>query len=244
MEAYITHLHTIYDKHRVLHRVTKLEDQTLETNDRAKLQSLYSKFNALDLERIWYMKRAETLCKYRITFTYEWPPTLAKMGGRISYWKLRRQMAKALQGGQHHVERQKQLGIQDSGSQELDYINDKLRLTWSELHSTQKNAGQLRKTHLEELAAFKGEAEHTTAAKERKKLLHIEQVRKTAMKHGWYLKEKRKDTLDHIRSPTPHIIDAMTLMVCLLVPIVFLQECMRHILGAHSITYTLLGSKP
>ena len=101
---------------------------------------------------------------------------------------------------------------------ESDYINGKLRQAWSDLHLTQKKAGQLRKSHLKELAAFKGEADNTTAAKELKKLMHIEQVRKTARKHGWYLKEREKGMVDHILIPTTQVIDPTTLMVCLLIP--------------------------
>ena len=100
---------------------------------------------------------------------------------------------------------------------EPDYINGNLRRAWSDLHLTQKKAGQLRKSHLEELAAFKGEADNTTAAKELKKLMHIEQVRKTARKHGWYLKERKKGMVDHILIPTTQVIDPTTLMVCLLI---------------------------
>ena len=86
------------------------------------------------------------------------------------------------------MEKHKALGIQDSGEEDLEYINWKLRLAWKELHETQKSAGILRLTHLEELAIHKGEAEGASAVKELKKLMHIEKIRSTARKHGWYLK--------------------------------------------------------
>ena len=50
-------------------------------------------------------------------------------------------MAKESHVVEHHSEKQKNLGIKDSGSQELDYINENLRLAWSGLHLTQKVAG-------------------------------------------------------------------------------------------------------
>ena len=81
VEAYIFQLNILYDRHRVLRRATKLEEEMVNATDRATLDILYSKFNALDMERIRYMKRAEKLCKQRITSTYEWSPTLAKTGG-------------------------------------------------------------------------------------------------------------------------------------------------------------------
>ena len=113
------------------------------------------------------MKRAEALCKQRKNRAYEWSPTLAKMGGRICYWKMRKKMIKDTYTIDT-TERQKQLGINDSGSQEADYINKQLRLAWSELHQTQKRAGLLRQTHLEDLATYRGEEGNTNAAKELK----------------------------------------------------------------------------
>ena len=44
-------------------------------------------------------------------------------------------------------------------------------------------------------------ADGTTAARELKKLIHIEKARKTAQKHGWYLKQKRKGMVNHILIP-------------------------------------------
>ena len=78
------------------------------------------------------------------------------MGGRVSYWKLRRQKAKDSHLVEHCLERQKHLGINDSGSQDLDYINANLRLAWKGLHSTQNIAGDLMKTRLEEVATCGG----------------------------------------------------------------------------------------
>ena len=92
-------------------------------------------------------------------------PCLARMGGRVTYWKKRRTDAKE-QNIRIDIETQKTLGIEDSGDTGLDYINTRLRIAWKELHETQKRAGILRETHLEELAAYKGEADGTTAARE------------------------------------------------------------------------------
>ena len=65
VEEYTTQLHILYDRYRVLHRMQKIEANILATTDQHTLQHLYSKFNALDLERIRYMKRAEALRKQR-----------------------------------------------------------------------------------------------------------------------------------------------------------------------------------
>ena len=65
VEEYILQLTTLYDRHRILHRAQKLEEQMLKTTDRKRLLYSYSKFSNLDLERIRYMKRAETMCKQR-----------------------------------------------------------------------------------------------------------------------------------------------------------------------------------
>ena len=82
--SYILQLNKLYDKHRVLHRAQKLEEQMLKTTDQKRLQYLYSTFSKLDWERTRYMKRAEALCKQRKNKAYEWSPTLAKMGGEYA----------------------------------------------------------------------------------------------------------------------------------------------------------------
>ena len=73
-------------------------------------------------------------------------------------------------------------------------------------------------THLEELAAHKGEAEGISAVKELNKLIHIEKVRNTARRHGWSLKEKRKCMVDHIPTPTFVVTEISALMFFILVP--------------------------
>ena len=130
------------------------------------------------------MKRAEALCKRKKNTTYDWSPVLARMGGRVCYWKQRRQCAKDNTNIMVAMSRQKTLGIQDSGDEGLVYINCRLRAAWKELHEAQKSAGILRLTHLEELAAHRGESEGASAVTELKKLIHVEKVRNTAKNTG------------------------------------------------------------
>ena len=52
------------------------------------------------------------------------------------------------------------------------------------LHEDQKNTDQLRTQRLEDLAAYRSDRVGTQIAVELKKLIHIEEVRKTARKHG------------------------------------------------------------
>ena len=54
------------------------------------------------------------------------------------------------------LDRQKMLGIKGSSTQDLTHINARLRMAWSKLQKTQQSAGQLRKTHLEDFATYKG----------------------------------------------------------------------------------------
>ena len=126
-----------------------------------------------------------------------------KMESRVSYWKLRETLAKTSHERIHMVHRQKGLRIKDTCTTDISYINAKLRTAWEDLYQAQRTVGQLRTTHLEDLAAHKAETKGTTAAAEIKKLLHIEQVRKTAKKYGWYLKEKRKGMITIFFSPPP-----------------------------------------
>ena len=58
-------------------------------------------------------------------------------------------------------------------------IKQALKGAWSDLHDTQSKADILRKTYQGGLAQFKAETLRTTEAQEIKKLLHVEEVRKT-----------------------------------------------------------------
>ena len=89
---------------------------------------------------------------------------------------------------------------------------------WTALYHIQEHAESLRLTYLEELAAFKAEQYGTTSGAEIKKLIHIEEVRKTARKHGWYLKEHRKGMVDHVLIPTFNISAVPALMFFLMTP--------------------------
>ena len=86
------------------------------------------------------------------------------------------------------------------------------------MHEAQKFAGILRLTHLEELSAHRGEAEGASAVIELKKLIHVEKVRNTAKKHGWYLKDKGKGMVDHTLTPTFEVTEITAIMFFLLVP--------------------------
>ena len=97
--------------------------------------------------------------------------------------------------------RKQKFVITDSGSEDLVYIKGELTKVWSYLYKIQEQAEALRKTYLEELAIYKSEMAGTSAGLEIKKLIYIEEVRKTARKHGWYLKDRRKGTFDHVLIP-------------------------------------------
>ena len=94
MDNYIFHLSQLYGKHRILSRATALENDLRKIYNLEELQKLQHKFSALDMERVRYMKKAEHKCKNRKNNTYEWSPALARMGGRVTYWKQRRANAK------------------------------------------------------------------------------------------------------------------------------------------------------
>ena len=95
----------------------------------------------------------------------------------------------------------KKFDITDSGSNAIDYINEELKKAWLLLYHIQEHAESLRKTYIEELATYKAKNGIASGA-EIKKLIYIEEVRKTARKHGWYLKERRKGMVDHVLIPT------------------------------------------
>ena len=113
--------------------------------------------------------------------------------------------------------RQTKFAITDTGSQDLVYINSELKQAWNRLYAIQNKADILRTTYLEDLAQYKAETLGTTASQEIKKLIHIEEIRKTAKKHGWYLKEHRKGMVDHVLIPTHNIAIAPAFMFFLFI---------------------------
>ena len=90
-------------------------------------QLLYAKFSKLDLERTRYTRSADMKCKLIKERTYPWSPKLAQAGGRVSYWKARKQVVKGLLAPIDFEWRLKQFDITDSGSNALDYINEELK---------------------------------------------------------------------------------------------------------------------
>ena len=58
--------------------------------------------------------------------------------------------------------RKKQYNIQDTGSNNKQYINLALKRAWKGLYHTQKKADIMRKTYLEELANYKAETQGTS----------------------------------------------------------------------------------
>ena len=62
VEEYVTQLVILCSRHRILHRAQTLETKMLNTTDTATLTAMYTKFSALDIERVRYMKRAEAMC--------------------------------------------------------------------------------------------------------------------------------------------------------------------------------------
>ena len=71
---------------------------------------------------------------------------------------------------------------------------------------------------LEELAEYKGATEGTTAAKEIKKLIHIEAVRKPQRNMAGTSKKKRKGMVDHILVPSFNVTVGETIIFFLLIP--------------------------
>ena len=79
--------------------------------------------------------------------------------------------------------------MEDTGTQDCQYIKLQIKLARQELYNIQNKADVLRKTRLEYLATYKAEQAGTTASVEIRKLLHIEAVGKTTKNYGLYLKE-------------------------------------------------------
>ena len=66
----------------------------------------------------------------------------------------------------------------------------------------QGKTDQKRKTYLKDLNTCKAEIGKTHTTSELKRLIHIEEVRKTRRKHSWYLKQRRQGMVDHILTPS------------------------------------------
>ena len=83
---------------------------------------------------------------------------------------MRRILAKSAPQRQMDEKRQKVMGIKDTGSQDLSYINIKLVLAWRDLHTAQRNSGQLRKSLLEGSTSYTWDIEGTSADKGLRKI--------------------------------------------------------------------------
>ena len=90
--------------------------------------------------------------------------------------------------------------IQDKGGGDVGYIKEELKKL-GELYSMQGKIDQKRKTYLEDLTAYKAEIGEIQATSELNRLIHIKEVRNTARKHSWYLKQRRQGMVDHIVTP-------------------------------------------
>ena len=70
------------------------------------------------------------------------------------------------------------------------YVKEQLSLAWKALRKVQRQSKDKREAHLEDLAEHYASRRQTTKENEIKKLKHTEEIRKTAAKHKWYLKER------------------------------------------------------
>ena len=82
------------------------------------------------------------------------------------------------------------------------------------------------------------------AGVEIKKVIYIEEVRKTARKHGWYLKEKRKRMVDHVLISSYDTAAVPKILFFLMAPywVVFMgcQRCLLTRKG-HIYGFTILA---
>ena len=85
---------------------------------------------------------------------------------------------------------QKTLNIEDTGTDCKDYIKGRLKEAWNELRKVQENSKDKREEHMKVLAEHYAERRNTTKVIEINKILTYENIRKTAAKHKWYLKER------------------------------------------------------
>ena len=95
---------------------------------------------------------------------------------------------------------EKKLKIKHVEIKNKSEVMSKLKQAWKDLRTVQKNAIKHQKEHLESLVEFYAAQKDTSRAVEIKKLHHIEQVKRMAAKHRWWLK-KNYGMIRHILIP-------------------------------------------
>ena len=192
VEKYIEELKKIYKDNKFIERMDKAVDKIEKATTKEERTCAFQYFDRLDLEREQYMRAAEKKAGVtRKTGTYEWSPTLEKSGQQVTYWKLRMYKSKGGDIAEQRLQQYREDNqIQDSNSNEIKYIKQRLSEAWQQLRKTQKQSESLREDYLEELAQFYANKQQTSKEIEIKKLIHQEQVSKMAVKHKWYLKPR------------------------------------------------------
>ena len=80
--------------------------------------------------------------------------------------------------------------IEDTGFQDLEYMELQLKNSWQELQLVQRNNLKIREFHMEQLADYYANVRNTTRVIETKKIIISERTRNTTSKHKLYLKER------------------------------------------------------
>ena len=129
------------------------------------------------------MKSADKNCEQVKQRQYVWSPTLTKARNVVSYWKLRKAMAAGEIQTDNIIWRRSKYKSKDNSSANVQCVNKTLKEAWRELYNTQKG-----KHTMQNISggpcSVQSRKIGTKEEQEIKKLLHIEEMRKTAKKYG------------------------------------------------------------
>jgi len=192
VDRYITHLKGLYKTHDIWNRAEYWAQKVLQAHTEEIANKYFKKFDKLDMERVRYMRAAETFAGAPPpNGVYEWSPLLESTGQKITYWKLRLHL---LRSNTHTSDRLLKLArtllVEDNGAQNLQYVEVQLKLAWQDLRKVQRSAADHRNTHIAALADHFSITRNTTRGIELKKIKTSERTRATAAKHKWYLKDR------------------------------------------------------
>jgi len=117
-------------------------------------KNTFLKFDKLDQERIRYIRATESFAgSPPPNGVYAWSPLLEQTGQVVTYWKLTLHLHRSKTYISDRLTRlQLALSIEDSGIQDLEYVEEQVKKAWRNLRLVQKKARQHKESHMDKLA--------------------------------------------------------------------------------------------
>ena len=206
INKFISILKEYYKNHNILNRLLEIEQGLRQANNQETIDFWIKKAQALDRQRTCFKLAAEKKCaKSKLNPSYPWSLKLAQAGQKITYWKGRKESALFDIPLRPYLYKLKEtLKIQDTGSQNPQYIKKHLAQAWKDKKTLHSHTAELRKEFLDELAAYHAEKKRIKQSSMVKQLKNAEGSRNEHRKINWYFKPEKRGSINTILVPKGH----------------------------------------